>query len=86
MDLLYDPATPDLGKLIYQLATANAKEKVRTVNEIADSIRRISADNNLVQWMMLQLSGRKLDALSIEEILKVEKDLITEVKKRQLKR
>ncbi len=86
MDLLYDPASPDLGKLIYQLATENAKERVRTTNEIADSIRRISADNNLVQWMMLQLSGKKLDALSLEEILKVEKDLIAEVKKRQIKR
>lgn len=86
MDLLYDPASPDLGKLIYQLATENAKERVRTVNEIADSIRRISADNGLVQWMMLQLSGKKLDTLSIEEILKVEKDLIAEVKKRQIKR
>jgi hypothetical protein len=86
MDLLYDPATPDLGKLIYKLATENAKERVRTVDDISDSIRRISAENNLVQWMMLQLSGKKLNELSLETILKLEKDLITEVKKKQIKR
>ena len=86
MDLLYDPATPDLGKLLYKLATENAKERVRTVDDIADSIRRISAENNLVQWMMLQLSGKKLSDLTLETILKLEKDLIAEVKKKQIKR
>lgn len=86
MDLIYEPATPALGTMIYKLATENAKERVRSADEIAENIRHISKDNNLVQFMMLMLSGKKLNDLSIEELLKIEKDLITEVKKNQVKR
>ena len=86
METLYEPATPDLGKLIHKLSTENAKEKVRTVDDIANSIRNISRDNGLVQFVQLSLSGRKLDNLTLEEITKLEKDLITEVKKKQVKR
>lgn len=86
METLYEPATPDLGKLIHKLSIENAKEKVRTVDDIANSIRNISRDNGLVQFVQLSLSGRKLDNLTLEEITKLEKDLITEVKKKQVKR
>ena len=86
MDLIYDPATPDLGKLIYTLATENAKERVRTVSEVANSIRTISKENAMIPYVQLSLSGRPLESLSIEDILKLEKDLINEVKKKQIKR
>lgn len=86
METIYEPATPELGLLIHKLSTENAKERVRTSEDIANSIRNISRDNGLVQFVQLSLSGRKLDALSIEELGKLEKDLIAEVKKRQVKR
>lgn len=86
MDLIYDPATPDLGKLIYKLATENATERVRTVTEVADSIRNISKENAMIPFVQLALSGRPLESLSIEDIIKLEKDLISEVKKKQIKR
>ena len=86
MDLLYDPATPDLGKLIYTLATENAVERVRTVADVAANIRNISKESGLITFVQLALSGRQLESLSIEDILKLEKDLINEVKKKQIKR
>lgn len=86
METMYDPATPDLGKLIHRLSTENAKEKVRTNEDIANSIRDISRSNGLIQFVQLALSGRKLEALSLEDISKLEKDLIAEVKKKQVKR
>ena len=86
MDLMYDPATPDLGKLIYKLATENAVERVRTVPEVANNIRNISKENAMIPFVQLALSGRQLESLSIEDILKLEKDLINEVKKKQIKR
>lgn len=86
MDLLYDPATPDLGKLIYKLATENAVERIRTVADVAANIRNISKESGLITFVQLALSGRQLESLSIEDILKLEKDLISEVKKKQIKR
>lgn len=86
MDLLYDPATPDLGKLIYKLATENAVERIRTVADVAANIRNISKESGLITFVQLTLSGRQLESLSIEDILKLEKDLISEVKKKQIKR
>ena len=86
METIYEPATPDLGKLLLKLSTENAKERVRTVEDVANSIRNISRENGLVQFVQLTLSGRKLDALSLEDISKLEKDLIAEVKKKQVKR
>lgn len=86
MELIYDPATPNLGKLLHKLVTENATARVRDEVELAASIRKISAENNLVQYVMLQLSGRKLDALSLDELIKLEKDIIAEVKKKQIKR
>jgi hypothetical protein len=86
MELIYDPATPNLGKLLHKLVTENATARVRDEAELAASIRKISAENNLVQYVMLQLSGRKLDALSLDELIKLEKDIIAEVKKKQIKR
>ena len=86
MEIVYEPATPELGKLIYTLATENAVERVRTVPEIANSIRNIAKENGLITFVQLSLSGRQLESLSIEDILKLEKDLIAEVKKKQIKR
>lgn len=86
MDIVYEPATPELGKLIYTLATENAVERVRTVPEIAASIRNVAKENGLITFVQLALSGRQLESLSIEDILKLEKDLISEVKKKQIKR
>ena len=86
MELLYDPATPELGKLILALSTKNAKERVRTVEDVANNIRVISKEKGLVPFVQLYLSGRKLDALSLEDLLKLEKELIAEVKKKQIRR
>lgn len=86
MELMYEPATPELGKVIYELQTENAVAKVRTTDEIATSIRNISKDNGLITFVQLALSGRKLDELPVDVLTKLEKDLIAEVKKKQVKR
>lgn len=86
MEMVYEPATPELGKIIYKLQTENAVVRERTVEELATSIRNISKDNGLITFVQLALSGRKLDDLPVEALTKLEKDLIAEVKKKQVKR
>lgn len=86
MDPSYAAATPDLGKIIYELHTKDASLKVRDINEIATSIRNMSAKNQaLIHFVQLQLSGRKLEELDLSTITKLEKDVIAEYKKLQVK-
>lgn len=84
MEAEYTPATPDLGKLIMKLHTDNAVAPVRTRDNVIDSIRRVSKDHNLIQFVMLRLSGHKLEELTDEELIKLEVDILLEVKKKQI--
>ena len=86
MSVVYTPATSDLGKLIYQLHIDKAVVKVRTIDEIAESIRELSRTYNLIQFVQLQLSGRKLNELDMDTILELEQKLLTEIRLGQSKR
>lgn len=88
MELSYPAATPELGKLIYQLQMDKAITIEREFTEIAESIRKLSATYGLIQFVQLQLSGRKLDPEQIdyESLVKLEQNLINEIKKKQAKK
>lgn len=82
----YTPITPDFGKLLYKTQTDNAVTPVRNEDDVRRSIRTISYNNNLVQYIQLQLSGKKLDDLDLDALVKLETNLIKEVKKGQVKK
>lgn len=88
MELSYPAATPELGKLIYQLQMDKAITIERTFEEIVDSIRKLSAAHKLIQFVQLQLSGKKLDPeqVTYEFITKLEQSLIAEIRKQQAKK
>jgi hypothetical protein len=83
IELIYEAATPELGTKLYDLFNTDAVVKVRTIEEIAESLRRISKDNNMITFIQLKLSGRKLEQLTLDEITQIEKDLKAEIKKNQ---
>ena len=86
MDPIYPAATPDLGEKLLDLFNADAVVKERSRADIEESIRRTTKDNNLVQFVQLKLSGRKLDAISIEELKALEQDLANEIVNKQTKK
>lgn len=86
MDLFYERITPEFGQLLYTLHTQNAKQKLRDAQDIINNIRNVSKNSNLIQFVQLQLSGRKLDDLDMDTLVQLEKSLLTEVRKKQAKR
>jgi hypothetical protein len=84
--LIYDMATPDLGKQLYDLFTADSVIGVRTEEQIRIHIRNIALQNNLITFVQLELSGRKLDDLLIDDLNKLETKLLQEIKKGQKKK
>lgn len=83
IDPVYELATPEIGTKLLDLFTANSVVPVRTDDDIMNSIRVMSKNNNQIVFIQLKLSGRKLDTLTSEELLHLENELITEVKKQQ---
>lgn len=86
MDPVYNMATPELGEKLLDLFTANAIVPKRTTEDIMNNIRTLSKNHNQIVFVQLKLSGRKLNALTEEELLQLETDLITEIKKAQIKK
>lgn len=85
LDPVFDIATPQLGKDIYDLFTAGAVLPVRNAVDVIDKIRSMSKTNNLITFVQLQLSGRKINDLSLEDLLKLETAMIEKIKLEQLK-
>lgn len=83
LDPIYDIATPELGKQIYELFTADAVLPIRTVTDVIDKIRNLAKTQNLIQFIQLQLSGRKLQDIPLEDLLKIETALLEEIKSKQ---
>ena len=82
----YPMATPDLGKQLYQFVLDKTSTPVRTVADVCNSIRTLSAKNQkLIEYVAQQLSGRKLEALELDKLLALEKEVIAQVKKIQSK-
>ena len=82
---IYDNVTPDVGKEIFMLFDAGSVVAPRTAAEVMDSIRRMAKDHDMVQFMMLKLSGKKLDDLPQEQTELLEQELIKEIKAQQTK-
>lgn len=81
---VYEIATPSLGAELYDLFIADTVVPVRTPTNIIDNIRSLSQKHNLIQQVMLTLSGKKLETLSEQELLVIENTLLTTIKKAQL--
>ena len=83
---VYAMATPETGVELYKLFSTDAVVPPRTPDNIMDSIRRLAKEHDKVQFMMLELSGKKLDVLNEKELIALEKKLIKEIKSGQLKK
>lgn len=83
IDMIYDIATPELGEKILDLFNSEAVVPERTKEDMMKSLRDMSKNNNMITFMQLALSGRKLDDLEIEALKELELNLINEIKKKQ---
>ncbi len=82
---IYSNVTVDTGRELYQLFNAGTVIQSRTMDHIKESIKSLTRANNMVTFVMQKLQGKKLDELDIDELITIEKILIDEVKKQQLK-
>ena len=80
---VYAMATPKIGMDIYDLFNTDAVVPVRSADDVMESIRRVSKENDMVVFMQLALSGQRLDGMPIDKLLKLEEDLLTELRKSQ---
>ena len=86
IDPIYPAATPELGIKLFDLFSAGAVVAPRQDDDVRDSLRRLSKENNMVNFMMLELSGRRLDDLSRKELDTLENKLVKEIKDSQVKK
>lgn len=86
MERVYEMATPEIGATLYKHFVAGATIPVRTKEIVMEAIRTTSKNHNQIQFVQLTLSGRKLDDLSLEDLLKLEKEIINNIKKQQIKK
>lgn len=86
MEMLYSLATADLGMEFYDLFTAEATKPERTDEDIAINIRNLAQQHAMIVDVQLKLSGRKLTELTHDELLNLETELITAIKKKQTKK
>lgn len=86
MELMYDMATPQFGMELMDLFDSGTVVPKRELKEIRNSIKKAIKANDKLQFVQLKLSGRKLDTLNEAELLQLEKDLLEEIKKDQIKK
>jgi hypothetical protein len=86
MDPIYPAATVQTGMDLYDIFNAGAVQKVRTPEEIEADIKNTVKKNNLVQFVQLKLSGRKLNELTREELITLEDEMAEEIKSKQTKK
>ncbi len=82
----FDIATPEVGQHIYDLFVADRVLQTRTVDEIQNNIRTLAVKHNLITFVQLNLSGKKLDDLTEDELIKLENEMLQEIKNKQIKR
>ena len=83
IDMIYDIATPELGEKILDLFNSEAVVPERNKEDMMKSLRDMSKNNNMITFMQLALSCRKLDDLEIDVLKELELNLINEIKKKQ---
>jgi hypothetical protein len=86
MELIYEPATAALGSILYSISMDDAVLPTRTRDEIATNLRDMAKNFNMITFMQLKLSGRKLDDLTVEELAILEGEVLAEIKKEQTKK
>lgn len=86
MELVYEAATPAFGSVLFKLSIDDAILPVKTKAEYTESLRDMAKNFNMIAFMQLKLSGRKLDDLTIEELQTLEAEVLAEVKKNQNKK
>ena len=84
LDPVFDIATPDTGKIIFDLFNADAIVPARTVQDVIDSIRKLCKTQPIVQFVQLKLNGRKMTDIPFEDLLKLELDTLEEIKNLKL--
>lgn len=82
---IYEAATPDLGVTLHDRFVAGRIVPVRTEQDVMDTIRKLAQAHHLITHVQLVLSGRKLEEMSMEDLLAVEADVIKTAKKGQSK-
>jgi len=85
MSMTYEPATAATGMELYDLVSANAIVQERQPLEIIKAIRDAAKVHNLVSFVQLLLSGRKLDEMERDQLLIVETAIVEEIKRKQIK-
>lgn len=86
MQPVYEMATPQLGIDLFELFNKDSVMPELTKEDLIERIKRTIISNNMIQFMQLKLSGRKLDDLTKDQLLSIEDDLTEEIKKKQLKK
>ena len=79
-------ATPDTGIEIYNVFNEGRVKVEPTIEEVLERVKQIIVTSNLVPFVQLQLSGRKLNELTLEQLLELEVNIINEIKKKQIKK
>lgn len=86
MAAVYEMATPDTGIEIYNVFNEGRVKVEPTIEEVLKRVKQIIVTSKLVPFVQLQLSGRKLDELTLEQLLELEVNIINEIKKKQIKK
>lgn len=86
MDLVYDPATPELGKLLYNLSTKGATNVERTVDTIKNNINLLCKGNPAyAQFVKLQMNGQPINTLTAQQLKDIEAKLLKKIREDQAK-
>ena len=83
MDPFYELATNETGKHLYDVFNVGKEARIRTVNDVAESIRNFSRVHNLIQFVQLKLSGRNLNDLELDKLLELENEIKEKIKRDQ---
>lgn len=86
MDPIYEIATPEIGMQLLDLFTADTVLPQRTAEDIMNKIRSLSKEQNMITFIQLELSGKKLTDLPVDKLLELESKLTEKIKSTQTKR
>ena len=78
--------TPEVGAFLYDLFVQDTIIPPREADEYRASVRSMAKAHNLITFVQLKLSGRKLDDLPVDELQIFEADMLEEIKKKQVKK
>lgn len=85
MDPMYDMVKPITGFNLFDLFNAGAVVKARTEEELITSISNLAKSYNQVQFIGLELSGKKLPDLTLDELIELESKTLLNIKRSQTK-